>query len=126
MVLRDVMGQGWRTQYRRYSIFLTRPDYTHGKHLGLDHALVKEQIRAAFREERLAKIAAASTVRFIRGLESPPKGKLPILDLVTQGKEWARDLRRLPKEPTPADLLKFINPYLQLVRGDARDRASGL
>src|SRR5687768_13922602 len=54
MVLSDVMGQGWRTQYRRHSIFLTRPDYTHGKHLGLDHALVKEQIRGAFREERLA------------------------------------------------------------------------
>jgi hypothetical protein len=125
MVLRDVMGQGWRTQYRRHSIFLTRPDYTHGKHLGLDHALVKEQIRAALREERLAKIATTSTKRFIRGMESPSKGKLPILDLVTPGKELARDLRRLPKEPVPADLLKVIDPYLQLVRGNARDRASG-
>jgi len=30
MVLRDVLGQGWRTQYRQRSIHLTRPDYTHG------------------------------------------------------------------------------------------------
>ncbi len=126
MVLSDVMGQGWRTQYRRSNIFLTRLDYTHGKHLGLDHALVKEQIRGAFREERLAKIHAPSTVRFIHSLESPAKGKRPILELVTPGKELARDLRRLPAAPTHADLRKVIDPYLQLVRGDVRDSITGL
>lgn len=126
MVLSDVMGQGWRTQYRRCSIFLTRPDYTHGKHLALDHALVKEQIREAFREERRAKLVAPSTVRFIRSLESPPGGRLSILDLVTPGKDLVRDIRRLPKDATHADLRKVIDPYLQLVRSETRDSISGL
>jgi hypothetical protein len=126
MVLSDVLGQGWRTQFRQRRIFLTRPDYTHGKHLALDHALVKEQIRGAFREERLAKINTPSTVRFIRGMETPPKGKRSVLDLITPGDEWAADLRALPREATESDLLKIINPYLQLARADVRDEHSGL
>jgi hypothetical protein len=125
MVLRDVVGQGWRTQYRQRSIFLTRPDYTHGKHLGLDHGLVKEQIRAAFSEERTAKINASSTVRFIRSMEQPAKGKLSILDLITPGAEWSTALRALPSTPTQDDLLRVIDPYLQVVRADARDKISG-
>lgn len=125
MVLRDVIGQGWRTQYRQRSIFLTRPDYTHGKHLGLDHCLVKEQIREAFSEERLAKINLPSTVRFIKGMEHPSKAKLSILDLITPGNKWSDALRALPLTPTPDDLLKVIDPYLQLVRADARDSISG-
>src|SRR5262245_13540383 len=80
MVLRDVMGQGWRTRYRQRSIFLTRPDYTHGKHLALDHVLVKGQIRSAFSKERLAKLTMPSAVRFIKDLECPKKGKHSILD----------------------------------------------
>lgn len=126
MVLRDVIGQGWRTQFRQRSIFLTRPDYTHGKHLGLDHSLVKDQIRAAFSEERLAKINTPSTIRFIRGLESPGKEKLSVLDLITPGDVWVKQLKTIPKNATSSDLLKVINPYLQLARSEARDSISGL
>ena len=126
MVLRDVIGQGWRTQYRHRSIFLTRPDYTQGKNLDLDHSLVKEQIRAAFSDERLAKINTPSTIRFIRGLENPAKGKMSILELVTPGDAWAKQLKSLPKNATNADLLSVINPYLQLARSDVRDTISGL
>ncbi len=125
MVLSDVIGQGWRTQYRQRSIFLTRPDYTHGKHQHLDHSLVKQQIRGAFSEERLAKLTTPSAVRFVEHMEHPPKGKLSILDLVTPGDEWAKDLKALPDNPSEADLLKVINPYLQLVRSEARDTISG-
>ena len=125
MVLRDVLGQGWRTQYRQRSIYLTRPDYTHGRHLGLDHALVKGQIREAFSEERRAKIQAASTSRFIRKMEEPAKGKLSVLDLITPGDDWASAIRSLPDEPTTRDLRGVVDPYLQLVRSNERDSISG-
>ncbi len=125
MVLRDVLGQGWRTQYRQRSIYLTRPDYTHGRHLGLDHTLVKEQIRRAFSEERLAKINATSTARFIRKMEEPTKGKLSVLDLITPGEEWVPALRTLPEAPTAKDLRGIIDPYLQLARSNVRDSISG-
>lgn len=126
MVLSDVMGQGMRTQYRQRSIFLIRPDYTQGNHIGLEPALVKEQIRAAFREERLAKITAKSTVEFINSLEHPTQGKRSVLDLVTPGDELADDLRLLPENPSEADLLNVIRPYLQLVRPDVTDKITGI
>ncbi len=126
MVLSDLMGQGWQTQFRQRSIFLTRPDYTRGKHLQLDPAIVKEQIRNAFREERLAKITAPSTVRFIRALENPPKGKLPVFDLIADCRALASDLRKLPSDTTVSDLRKVVSPYLQLARAKVRDSISGL
>ena len=107
------------------SIFLTRPDYTHGKHHNLDHALIKQQIRGAFSEERLAKLTTPSRSAICPKYGCPPKGKLSILDLVTPGDEWAQDLRTLPDNPSEGDLLKVINPYLQLVRSEARDTISG-
>lgn len=125
MVLRDVLGQGWRTQYRQRSIYLTRPDYTHGKHLGLDHALVKKQIREAYSEERLAKINSASTARFIQKMEEPAKGKLSVLELITPGADWASELRSLPEQPAVKELHRVIDPYLQLVRSSERDAISG-
>jgi hypothetical protein len=125
LVLRDLMGQGWQTRYRQRTIYLSRPDYTRGKHLSLDPAVVKDQIRNAHRDERLAKINAPSTVRFIRGLEEPKEGKLPILELVASGSELAHSLRSLPAGPTIEQLRGVINPYLQLVRNDERDPISG-
>ena len=125
MVLRDVLGQGWRTQYRHRSIYLTRPDYTHGRSVGLDHALVKEQIREAFSEERLAKINASSTARFIHAMEEPSKGKVSVLDLITPGDDWAGNLRALPSHPTCSQLRSVINPYLQLARSGERDPITG-
>ncbi len=125
MVLSDLMGQGWRTRFRQRSIFLSRPDYTRGKHLHLDPAIVKAQIRNAFQEERLSKISAPSTVRFLNSLEEPSSGKVPIAELITSGPALAADLRKLSMEAVPADFRHIINPYLQLVRGDARDQHSG-
>jgi hypothetical protein len=127
LVLRDLMGQGWQTRFRQRSIFLARPDYTKGKHRHLDPAAVKDQIRSGFRDERLSKINTPSTVRFIHSVEHPPKGKLPVSDLIADGEELARVLRELPPEPQIKDLRKAISPYLQLVRGDnTRDEFSNL
>jgi hypothetical protein len=126
MVLLDLMGQGWQIRFRQRSIFLQRPDYTRGKHLRLDPAVVKNQIRKSFGEERLAKMTTPSTARFIRALENPPKGKLSIFDLIADGPELATALRRLPAGATAADLRTIVSPYLQLVRGEARDEISGL
>jgi hypothetical protein len=126
MVLFDLMDQGWQTRFRQRSIFLLRPDYTRGKHLQLDPAVVKKQIRQAFREERLAKINVPSTVRFIRSLEHPPKGRLSIFDLIASGPELAAGLRKLPADATSTDLRAVVSPYLQLVRSEARDTISGL
>ena len=126
MVLSDLMGQGWRTRFRQRSIFLSRPDYTRGKHLHLDPAIVKAQIRNAFQEERLSKISAPSTVRFLNSLEEPSSGKVPIAELITSGPALAADLRKLSMEAVPADFRHIINPYLQLVRGDARTNIQGI
>lgn len=125
LVLRDLMGQGWQTRYRQRTIYFSRPDYTRGKHLALDPAVVKDQIRSAHRDERLAKINAPSTVRFIRALEEPQDGKLPILSLVASGTELAQELRRLPADATLEHLRGAIRPYLQRVRNDQRDSFSG-
>ena len=125
LILRDLMGQGWQTRYRQRTIYLSRPDYTRGKHLALDPAVVKEQIRNAHRDERLAKINAPSTVRFIEALEEPRDGKLPILALIASGTELARRLRTMPSAATAEHLRGVIRPYLQLVRNDERDSISG-
>jgi len=125
LVLRDLMGQGWHTQYRQRTIYLARPDYTRGKHLSLDPAVVKEHIRNAHRDERLAKIGAPSTARFIRWMEDPQDGKRSILELVTSGAELARSLRTLPFDATVEQLRGVVSPYLQLVRNGDRDEFSG-
>src|SRR5690348_15643607 len=44
LVLRDLLGQGWQVQYRQRSIFISRPDYTRGRHGKLDPATVKSLI----------------------------------------------------------------------------------
>jgi hypothetical protein len=126
MVLCDVTGQGWRTQYRQRQVFLTRPDHVRGKQLGLDHALVKDRVRESFRDERLAKINAPSTVRFIHSLENPPKGKLSVLTLVRSGAEIAEKLRSVSDSPSARELRKVVNPYLQLVRAELTDEVTGL
>jgi hypothetical protein len=124
-VLRDLLGQGWETRYKHRSIYLSRPDYTRGKHRGLDAAVVKEQIRAAHRDERLSKINTPSSGRFIRSLEQPPDEKtIPILRLITSGADLARDLGRLTSNSSVDDAERVIKPYLQLVRADERDSLS--
>lgn len=126
LVLRDLIGQGWTVRYRQRSIYLSRPDYTRGKHQGLDPAVVKGLIRGAHGEERLARINVPSTVKFIRTLESPPKGKRPISVLIADGQKLASSLRALPSEPTLRELRAGIQPRLQLVRPDMRDETTGL
>lgn len=126
LVLRDLMGQGWRTCYRQRSIFLTRPDYSHGNHLALDPSVIKGLIRDSFREERLARISEPSTIQFIKSLEQPTGKKFSILSLVTSGEDLVRDLKLLPENPTESDLRKVVNPYLQLVSSGTRDTYSGL
>lgn len=126
MVLSDLLGQGWQSQFRQRRIFLTRPDYTHGKHSGLDHALVKDQIRDAFFDERIAKINTPSTQRFIKRMEEPPRGRASILSLVRSGEELASTLERLPAQPTTQEMRTAINPYLQLAKAGVRDPISGL
>lgn len=125
LVLRDLLGQGWRTQYRQRSIYLSRPDYTRGKNRGIDPAIVKESIRSAHRDERLAKINAPSTVRFIREVKEPRDERLPMLQLVASGHELANSLRSLASDAPPEQIRSAIRPYLQLARGDARDPISG-
>ncbi len=125
LVLRDLLGQGWVTRFRQRSLFLCRPDYTRGKHLHLDPVLVKAQIRAAYQEERLAKICEPSTVRFIGAMEEPGKGKRPVSDLIADGRELAAALSALPPVPTAAALRSAVQPYLQLVRGESRDAHTG-
>ena len=125
LVLRDLMGQGWQTRYRQRTIYLSRPDYTRGKHLSLDPAVVKDQIRNAHRDERLAKINVPSTARFIRWMEDPEDGKRSVLELVASGAELARSLRTLPPDATVEQLRKVVSPYLQLVRNGDRDEFSG-
>jgi len=58
-------------------------------------------------------------------MENPSKGKLSVLELITKGKDWSNTLKKLPTSPTTDELLQAINPYLQLVRPNARDNISG-
>ena len=84
MVLRDLTGQGWRVQYRYKSVFLVRPDYTHGK-TPLDPLTIKAQIREAIQEERLARLLAPATQKFVRQLERENAPRLGIQALIGDG-----------------------------------------
>ena len=125
-VLRDLLGQGWRVQFRQRSIFLSRPEYTHGHHEQLDPHIVKSLIRDAFSDERLAQIRLAPTVKFIHMMEQPKGLRRSVLDLVADGESLATSLATISSEPTPADLRRVVNPYLQLVETDERDQHTGL
>lgn len=124
-VLKDLLGQGWRVLYRHQSIFLSRPDYSHGKDLQLDPMLIKAQIRESMKGERLSKLAAPSTRRFVAALESPGPPKRPISDLISDGPTLASQLRDLPAESTVDTLRSLISPYLQLIDGEERDVHTG-
>lgn len=126
MVLNDLAGQGWRVQYRQRSVFLGRPDYSRGGSIQLDPAIVKAQIRDSMQEERLAKLCAPATRRFIHLLERGDPKRKTILNLIRDGSELAQSLRRLKTSPTVAALRTVVSPYLQLVEGEERDEHTGL
>jgi hypothetical protein len=126
MVLRDLLGQGWRLLFRQRSIFLTRPEYTRGRHEQLDPATVKNLIREAFRDERLAQLAAPAAARFIRAMETPRPPRQSIHALIADGGALARDLARLPEQVGAADARRVIDPYLHLIAGEERDGHTGL
>jgi hypothetical protein len=126
MVLRDLAGQGWRVQYRQRSIFLGRPDYSRGGAIQLDPGIVKAQIRDSMQEERLAKLCAPATQRFINLLERGDLKRKTILTLIRDGSELAESLRKLQPSPTVADLRTVVSPYLQLVEGETRDEDTGV
>ena len=126
MVLSDLAGQGWRVQYRQRSVFLGRPDYSRGASTQLDPATVKAQIRDSMQEERLAKLCAPATQRFIHLLERGDPKRKTILTLIRDASELAKSLRKLQASPTVADLRSVVSPYLQLVEGEAKDEHTGL
>jgi Domain of unknown function (DUF4338) len=125
MVLRDLTGQGWRVQYRYKSVFLVRPDYTQGK-TPLDPLTVKAQIREAMQEERLARLLAPSTQKFVRQLERNNSPRLGIQALIGDGQLLAERLLRLGADSTLDDLRGSMSPYLQLVTGEEKDKYTGL
>jgi Domain of unknown function (DUF4338) len=125
MVLRDLTGQGWRVQYRYKSVFLVRPDYTHGK-MPLDPLTVKAQIREAMQEERLARLLAPTAQKFVRQLERNNPPRLGIQALVGDGRLLAERLQRLRTDSTVDDLRGAVSPYLQLVTGEEKDKYTGI
>lgn len=126
MVLSDLAGQGWRVQYRQRSVFLGRPDYSRGGPAQLDPAIVKAQIRDSMQEERLAKLCAPATQRFIHILERGDPKRKTILNLIRDGSELAESLRCLKPSPTVAALRTVVSPYLQLVEGETKDKHTGI
>jgi len=126
MVLNDLVGLGWRVQYRQRSVFLARPDYSRGGSAQLDPATVKSQIRESMQEERLAKLCAPATKRFIQLLEHGHSKQKTIAELMRDGDELARSLQRLPTSPSVNDLRTVVSPYLQLVEGENRDKQTGI
>ena len=126
MVLRDLLGQGWRIRFRQKSIFLVRPDYSHGGDAQLDPSIVKAQIREALSEERLSKLELPATRRFIGEIERETKRHKSILDLIADGAALASELQRMPVNATIADLRSVVSPYLQLIEADARDEHTGV
>jgi Domain of unknown function (DUF4338) len=125
MVMNDLVGQGWRVQYRQRSIFLGRPDYTRGRLSQLDPATVKAQIRNSMLEERLAKIALPATVKFIQLMERPNQRGRRISDLIGDGVRLAQDLQSLSPGAGVDEVRSVVSPYLQIVEGEARDEHSG-
>lgn len=126
MVLRDLLGQGWQIQYRQRSIFLARPDYSHGCAVQLDPTIVKAQIREAMREERFAKLCAPAARRFIMDLERESPQRKSIRALVADGTVLADSIRNLPDPASLTDIRNVVSPYLQQIRGDERDEFTGL
>ncbi len=126
MVLRDLLGQGWQTQYRQRSIFLARPDYSEGGAAQLDPAIVKAQIREAMQEERLAKLCAPAAQRFIKDLERETPKRKSVQSLIADGRALSEKINNLPHPAVLADLRNAVSPYLQLIRGEQRDEFTGL
>ena len=126
MVLRDLLGQGWRIRYRQRSVFLARPDYSDRGTVQLDVATVKAQIREAMQEERLAKLCAPATRRFVDQLERDTATRKGIHHLIGDGVALAECLGRLPDAASPEQLRTAISPYLQLIKGEERDKSTGL
>jgi len=77
-------------------------------------------------EERLAKLCAPATQRFIHLLERGDPKRKTILNLIRDGSELAESLRRLKPAPTVAALRTVVSPYLQLVDGETKDEHTGM
>ena len=77
-------------------------------------------------EERLAKLCAPATERFIRLLEREHPKRKTIAELIRDGAELARSLQCLPSSASVADLRTVVSPYLQLAEGEIRDEHTGL
>jgi hypothetical protein len=129
-IVDDLTKQGWDfVPADDGSIRATAPGSSAAR--GGDVTEVKRQIRedlSAMRDEQLAE---PKTRAFVRRMERPRwhRGRqLSVLDLFTDPRELAADLQRrldAPAEVREALLYDAVQPYLQLVTGEA-DEHTGL
>lgn len=125
-VLDDLIDQGWRWRLHGQHLELAPPDFTAPPSDAATLLHQKEEIRRSMASERLAQLNTPSTRRFLAEMEQARSHRgrtLSVLDLVASGEDLARDLRaveRLPETDRDAALVSIIDPYLQLIEGEAR------
>jgi Domain of unknown function (DUF4338) len=130
-VLLDLLEQGWGWRYIRPFLQLAPPNFTTAPRSPGAVLLQKEAIRRSMDAERLAQLRVPSTRRFLAEMERPRRfggRELSVLDLVADGEELARSLRAAQRNRESARVEAFeqvVQPYMQLIRGEARCDQSG-
>src|SRR5690606_19753646 len=126
MFLRDIVRAGWRCRVRNGTLEVAPPsddEFNSEK----EPREVKLAIRELMHEARREKINEAAD--FIRRMENPTDGKVPVHYLIADGTELARQLESIRSETDPARRLErlseVIQPYLQLVRIEERCPQTG-
>lgn len=133
-VVEDLTEVGWTFQYSppnclKVFPLTTTPDPKSGKTSSLQE--VKQNIRQMLVKRRNEQLRSQSVRKFLHRLERPREYRgvqVSILDLFTDGKSLAQDIRRrlnAPEEVSEQLLLDAVDPYLQKVTDD-RDPFTGL
>lgn len=129
LLLRDLIRVGWTPGWdeETASFEIAPPPTQENAHSQRDIDAHKEMRRSIMRYERLTRLQQARD--FIASMENPVKG-MSITVLLADGRQLAAELRNtrqiVDDEQRMVALGQLVQPYLQLVEGNARCPHTGL
>jgi hypothetical protein len=130
LLIADLHEQGWKIDFVKGRITFAPPGIDRDDHQSIED--IKERVRASLQAARQRQLAEPSVRQFLARMERRtvrPVGRFSVLDLVDNGADLARELRKLSSAgdgDREAALAQLIDPVIEVCEAGRKCPDTGL
>lgn len=130
LLIADLYEQGWQIDFAKGRITFAPPGIGREGQQSIED--IKERVRASLQAARQRQLAEPSVRHFLARMErrtARPAGRHSVLDLVDDGADLARELRKLSRAgdgDREAALAQLIDPVIEICEAGAKCPDTGL